>query len=1272
MGRTTIRIWGGRLLLVTAACLVFVLFGTSSSFAQIDAGAVLGTISDSSGGRVSGATVTLTNEGTNAAVSTTTGEDGTYKFTPVKIGTYKVAVTIQGFQTTTTHGVVVNVGENVVTDFTLKPGSVTETVEVTTAAPVLQSQDASVGQVIDAKNVNDLPLNGRNFTFLAQLAAGVNTPQADTRGNAASGAFAANGLRPAQNNYLLDGIDNNSDTVDFLNGTNFVVLPPVDAVQEFKVQTSGFSAEYGRSGAAVLNATIKSGTNELHGAAWEFFRNDKLDAADFFENAGGRPKGELRQNQFGFTAGGPVVIPKVFNGKNKVFFFGDYEGLRRVQGTILTGSVPTAAESSSGYTNFQDLISLQSSAAARLDALGRSIPVGTVLDPATTRAVTAGSIDPVSGLPAVSSGFVRDPFSTACGPATLAYSLSACSDLNILPANRLDTNAIALLKLYPAPTQAGRLLANFANSPKLFEHRNAFDARMDVNFSDKDQLFFRFSLADDPQFIPGIFGGVADGGGFQQGNQTANAQQSALGYTHTFSPTLINVVRAGLNYLHTTRVSPSANDLSDIPSQFGIQAIPQLNENGGLPAFGINGLQTLGSNAFLPSDEVSSTFQLTDDVTKIFRKHTFKMGFEWQHVKFSTLQPPWSRGEFDFNGDYTDVPNSNQGNTGRAQFLLTPIANTVGTGPAFVNFLGGATDIRASNIAETDNGKNYWGGYVNDDWRVTSKLTLNLGVRYDFFGLVYEHHHNQANFVPAGGSFGGPTYLIPPGPNSSNLSPSFLALLAKDGIALDVTNKFGGGLGNSQNTNFAPRIGFAYQANAKLVVRGGWGIFYNGFENRGYSPNIGENYPFQFQFNFPEPNQNTPITFPGCATAGPGFTGTFETGFSCTPLNPLLVNANGLGLLGIQFNYITPYSMSGNLTVQYQLTPSMSFQAGYVNSMARHLEVFPGANDITQILPTQNPDGTSLNPQLFVPFPDFGRGTSLAQTEGNSNYHSLQLKLEKQFASGLNFIGTYTFSKVLSDAHDLLNSGSVNNGGSNNINGYRAPDVPGFGIKGDYGLAPFDIRHVFHFSGGYQLPFGKGKHFMASSSGFTDKLIGGWSINWSATFQGGQPITLSCPTATTSGTACGDRFTGQPLKLGLHTDANGALSWYGNPAAFTQPCALGPNSVPIANSPQGCTPLTGIAALGGLTQVEGPGFHRADFSIFKDIPFNERFRLQFRTEFFNIANHPNFNAPNFGGNGVVAISGSGNYNSSAFGEIGSTRDAPYDPRQIQFALKFFY
>ena len=1271
MNRNAFIKWIGRASMAMMAGLALLLFCARPLCAQVDTGAILGIVTDTSGAAVRGATVTLTNEGTDASLSSTTEADGSYKFSPVRIGSYKLTVTYQGFQTTTQVGVKVDVGAQVVVNFALKPGKVTETIEVTAAAPVLQSQDASVGQVVDSRSVNDLPLNGRNFTFLAQLAAGVNTPEADTRGNAASGAFSANGNRPAQNNYLLDGIDNNSDTVDFLNGTNYVVLPPVDAIQEFKVQTSDFSAEFGRSGAAVLNATIKSGTNEFHGDVWEFFRNDKLDAADFFENEHQVPKGELRQNQFGFTAGGPVVIPKVFDGRNKVFIFGDYQALRRVQGTILSGSVPSAAERTSGYTNFQDLIQAQSG--STLDALGRSIANGTILDPATTRAVVTGGTDPLTGLPVpIPSGgtagvteYVRDPF--GCAATTMVVSIANCPNLNTIPVGRLDPNAIALLNLYPAPTTnaIGSLFSNYANSPRLYEHSNSFDTRMDINFNEKNQLFYRFSLVDDPQFIPGIFGGVADGGGFQQGTQTAIAEQSALGYTHTFSPTLINELRAGLNYLHTSRYSPSANDLTNIPGQFGIQGVPQVALNGGLPAFGINGLATLGSNAFLPSDEVTSTFQLTDDVTKIYGKHTFKMGFELQHVKFSTLQPPWSRGEYDYNGDYTSIPSVDNGNTGRADFLLIPIANTAGTGAGFPGFVGGASNIDLSNISLTDNGKNYYGGYANDDWRITSKLTVNLGVRYDFFGLVYEHHSNQANFVPAGAGLPTATYLIPGtnGCSNTSVSQSFLDLLNTDGIACDSTNAYGKGLGYSQNNNFAPRIGIAYQATQKLVVRAGFGIFYNGFENRGFSPNLGENYPFQFNFTYGSPNDFTPISagtpFANCATTAPvGGTAIFEAGFSCNSLTPLDVDASGLALRGIQFNYKTPYTMSGNLTLQYQLTPTMSVQAGYVTTLARHLESFPNYNEPTSIAAQSTPEAQ------LVPFPDFGFGSSYAATAGMSAYHSLQTKIEKQFGNGLNFLFAYTYAKTMSDAGDLLNGGSVA--------GYRAPQVPGLGMAFDYGLADFDIRNVFHFSGGYELPFGKGKHFASDANGAEDKLIGGWSVVWSSTFQGGQPISLSCPSGTASNLGCGDLYTGQPLDLGLHNNSSGLLSWFGNPAAFTQPCVLGPGAVPEPNKPAGCVPLTGAAALGGVTQVPGPGFNRLDFSIFKQIPLNERMHMEFRAEMFNILNHPNFNAPNFGGNGVVAISNSGQYNSSTFGEIGSTRDAPYDPRQIQFALKFYW
>ena len=402
---------------------------------------------------------------------------------------------------------------------------------------------------------------------------------------------------------------------------------------------------------------------------------------------------------------------------------------------------------------------------------------------------------------------------------------------------------------------------------------------------------------------------------------------------------------------------------------------------------------------------------------------------------------------------------------------------------------------------------------------MSPKLTLNLGLRWDFFGLVYEHHSNQANFVPSGPPTGGAMYIIPPGPNASFLSTTpacpptstaFDCLLIKDNITLAITNKYGKGLGNSQKTNFAPRFGFAYQVTPKLVARGGFGLFYNGFENRGFSPNLGENYPFQFNFQYAAADDGHPITYPGCTGSGtPIGSATLETGFACTPLDPLLVNAKGLALRGIQFDYITPYSMGGNLTLQYQLTPTLSVQAGYVTSLARHLESFPNSNNVTQILDTTQ----STSAPGAVPFPDFGHGSSYAITSGSSYYHGLQTKVEKRFAGGFSVLGTYTWSQTRTDAGDLLNGGS--------LQGYRAPSVPGAGIQFDYGLAAFDIRNVFHLSGTYELPFGKGKPFLASG-GITDKVFGGWSVNWAAVLQGGQPITLPCSSSTTSGTNCYD------------------------------------------------------------------------------------------------------------------------------------------------------
>ena len=1259
---------------ITLACLCLLLIPGQRLFGQVDEGAITGTIQDSTGAIITNAKVTLLNTDQGLTLETNTNSGGGYSFSPVRIGHYTISVTAPGFEKTTQEHLVVSVGQTLPVNVQLKPGAATETVEVSTAPPQLQTDDSSVGQVVNEQSVNSLPLNGRNFTFLAQLGAGVNTPQADTRGNAASGAFTANGLRESQNNYLLDGIDNNSNAVDFLNGTNYIVLPPPDAIQEFNVQTADFSAQLGRSAGAVLNATIKSGTNNLHGAAWEYFRNSVLDAADWFEDNAGIKKAALIQNQFGVAVGGPII-------KNKIFFFGDYEGLRRVQGNTATGlSVPTNVERGSGYTNLADIIG----GTARADALGRLIIPGTVLDPATTRPVTAGAVDPVSGLVATTTGYAREPFGIAtCSAAGLtAPTLTSCPGLNQLPANRIDANAIKLLNLYPLPNTGGTSpTANFASNPNLFQHSNQYDGRLDWDPNEKNQIFFRDSWVDNPQYIPGPFGGIADGGSFQQGIQTAKSDQVVLAYTHVFNPSMVNVARVGWNHLHTTRFGPVGTELG-IPAEFGIADIPQVNENGGLPAITPSGLSTLGSNNFLPSDEVSQTLQVVDDFTKIYGKHNFKMGIEYQHVKFSTLQPAWSRGQFDYSGTFTDIPNLNSSTTGKAQMLLDPIAATVPNG---LDFNGGTDETRASNINKTYDEKNYFATYFQDDWKVNPKLTLNLGLRWDYFGPIGETNGGQANFIPNPvGPFSSPTYLIPAsGKDNRALSTSFTSLLIKDGINLLSTNNYGQGLVKTQLNNFSPRVGFAYQATPKLVTRGGVGLFYNSFENQGYGPNIGENYPFVFNFDYPvhvAPNSPTaystvaPVSFgtpyAGCSPA------TLNSGFSCFAFNPVDVDGSGLGLQGLQYNYSTPRTLSANLTLQYSLTRTLSVQGSYVFTKAMHLQDGIGANNVTAILPAGS--STTISPALGgVPFPDFGQGSSYHATVGDSVYNGLQTKLEQQFSNGLNFLLTYTWSKTLSDAGDLLNGGSTSSG--------RAPDVPGFGPHFDWGLADFDIRNVFHFSGAYNLPFGKDQHFASGANKVENALIGGWSINWIVTAQGGQPITLSCPTGTTAGTSCYDvKVLGQGQNRRLrNTPTPSGLRpfWWGNAAAFQQPCQLGTDGSPIVGTPAGCIPYTGQQILGGSNETSTtPGIKAFNFSALKAIPITERFSMQFRAEFFNILNHPTFNAPTFGGNGVNAINNSGNFNDAlsasdptgTFGQIGSTRFSPYDPRQIQFGLKLFF
>ena len=1190
---------------------------------QVDMGSVSGTVKDTSGGVIPGATVTLTNDGTGISISTTSLSAGEYTFSPVKIGHYSVSAEIKGFQKVRQNNVTVDVQQKVVVDLSLPVGQSIETVIVDAAPPALQTQEASVGQVIEEQAINALPLNGRNFTFLAQLSVGVTQGQQDTRGLGASGSFSANGMRPAQNNYLLDGMDNNTNLVDFLNGTAYVVRPPVDAIQEFKVETNNYSAETGRSGGAVLNATVKSGTNKFHGSAWEFFRNDHLDAANFFENSGGIPKGRYQQNQFGFTIGGPIR-------RGKTFFFADYEGTRIRQALTSTNTVPTALERSSGYTNLSEL--LTQGGTYLPDALGRTFPLGQVFDPATTRAIDCGPPgDPVTGITVPCPkdtptgtllGFVREPFPGNIIPTT--------------PINRLDANAIKLLNLFPPPTNSN-LFLNYTANPVSSINTDQFDVRVDHTFSEKDNIFTRFSYIDNPSFIPGPFGGIADGGSFSDGNQTSKSLNAVVSETHLFSTSLVNEVRAGYSRLAATRLQPNA-DTSGIPDQYGIAGVPNNPSNGGLGSILITGLNTLGSNEYLPSIELSTNTEITDNVTKTAGRESFKMGFTYQRLGFSILQPAAGRGTWTFGGAYTEVPSQLGGNTGLAQMLLTPILGNV---PGAADNVGGADDVYVSNFATSSMKHNYFGTYFQDDIKVTPKLTVNLGLRWEYFGQLLENYGAQSNFLPSGAN-GSSTFLLTKKRCNTPLSTEFYAAAQADNINIVCSSQ--PGLGVSQKLNFAPRVGFAYQPTRKFVIRGGYGIFYGGFENSVVETYI--DFPFQFSLDYPSLRPDAPITFSN------GAFGTLETGLTAIQLETKYVDPGGVMFLGEDYHMKTPYTQGYNLTLQYQLTPSDTIQVGYVGNTVRHLGVYTNWNTPREILPPALPD--ELSSYDYSPYPDFTTAVQYTSFAADSNYHSLQTNYERRLGGGLSVLGNFTWSKCLTNAIDVLNGTAIGAQGA----GFRAAYLPGYGIHPDFGECDFDVQKVFHFSGTYDLPVGHGRHFLKDSRGVVDAFIGGWDTNWILTMQDGQPGTIPCTISTTSGFGCNAlRVAGQDIYAGPHN-----VDQWLNGAAFASP--------PVATT-IGQTDYSPLG--GGPSQFRGPGFHRLDFSLFKEFRTTETTHLEFRAEFFNLTNHPNFSIPGFGGNGVLPAPGALDYtNPTTFGMINSTRDGSNDQREIQFALKFYF
>ena len=1194
----------------------FAALSATSLLAQIDMGGVAGTVEDSTGAVVRGAKITLMNEATRVTQTVQSSSSGSYVFPAVPVGTYTLKADATGFKIYKETGIQIHIQNIVTADIPLVPGSVSQQVTVTSAVPLLQAQDATLGQTVPTQQINDLPLNGRNWLSLAQLSAGTYAAPGSSPSNPAN--LYANGVNDNQVDYRLNGIDNNIDVFQTgANGQNGNVAPVPDAMQEFKLQSGDNSAEFGQFTGAVVNAVVKSGTNHLNGDIWEYMRNEAFNANDYFSNQHGVPRQKYRQNQWGGTIGGPVYIPWLYKGKDKTFFFVDFQHTGITQAAQFTETIPTTGMRSSNFTNLQDLITGNNG--SNTDALGRKFSFGTVLDPATTRPVAPGAIDPVSGFTNTSKStvYVRDPFYTGGSIAGIKDFTGLTSQLNIIPEGRIDPNGVKLLQLLPAPNAvvAGGLHNNYFLTPPATSATNQYDVRIDENISPKNMVFgvFSRSVLNIASYQP--FPGIAGGALGIAPNDLEPHYELALSYTHIFSPNLENEMRFGYDHADHFLTMPTANTLG-IPAQFGIQGIPQTPGNGGLPTINIGGFSSFGGRRYMPTLQTTSGLQFNDNLMKTFSKHELRVGFFFERIQANIVQPAFSKGQFGFTGEYTDIPNKTNGLTGVADMLLVPGATTAANG---ISDLGGPANYQGGNYAPTDYFTDYLAGYAQDNWRPTPALTLNLGLRWDYFAPYGESNGRQGNFIATGGNGNSGTFYIPKTGCSVPRSNAFNTLLAGYNIQVDCLP--GLTVNNAQKTNFAPRLGFAYRLLPRWVLRGGYGISYGSFDSVGFGGTLGTNYPFLYTIGSLSTTSEVPDMLPN------GQPATIENTFGVIDMqNPALVSGVGLGLSGKQYDYHTPYIQSMNLTTQYQFTDRDSIQIGYVGTLGRHIDAYGHQNAPSEILPPKT------NQTNYLPFPQLGPSSQVLSTIAVSSYNSLQSTYQHQFKNNLNLLANYTYGKCMA------------NDGGELSKGFRAQWLPGFGIGRDYGLCRSDATHVVHVSGEYALPFGKGRSFLIDTNKWVDALIGGWNLNYMFTYQSGQPFNVGCPVATTSDFGCNaNMVSGQNPYAGPHNQTQ----WL-NPNAFAQP-PVATQIGQVDYSPLG----------GGPQQVRGPGFYNLDSSVFKTFATGKGTSLEFRAETFNTLNNPQFDKP-----GQLNFT-----NLRAYSEITHTRD---NPRLGQFALKLFF
>lgn len=1290
--------WSRRLLSVAGfLAMILMIANAHRAVGQADLGAIIGVVTDPTGAVIPGAEVTLTDTLTGLVVTDKTNTSGNYFFAPIKTGTYSVRAMAAGFEATQENNISVHVQDRLNIPLKLTPGKVNETVTVTSVAPLLQTQTAETAVDVDSKFLNDAPLANRNWIFIAQEAPGT-TPMVGRGGT--NGDFSSNGQHEEQNNYMLDGADNNTMNSDYINGSSYSIAPPPDAIAEFKMETSDYSAELGRGHGAVINATTKSGTNEIHGDVWEYVRNTALDALIWTQQPGSSPA-VFHMNQFGGTLGGPII-------KNKLFFFVDIQDARYAVGANpSTYTVPTPRMRQGDFSELLNPSLTQGTCPTVLYVPNSNTGLYKCASNAVTTA-PSGTLQKYG-----SQQYTYDGQTFAAGQ-------------NVFSQAQLDKAALAIIQAYPCPNYSPAGTANYgqknggwSTTPGQVQAPGAgcnassdtdmgatnsnyqvdlnelsdpinWDGKLDWNISSRDLATFRVDYQHVMNTFVAPLGPILDGTGSNQGHtQSYLSSNYMFGETHTFSPTLINEFRFAFNWGNDQNLQYNATD--NISASYGLNGVPFSAgpQNGGLPAVSTS-WQAFGAHGNDPAHEGQNNYQILDNVTKIVGNQSLKMGFQAMPMRFYSTAAGTPRGSYSYASTYTGVTGlGGPGGYAGADFLAQgtlPGGGYTGTD----NMASGSISSYVVNHYVHQ----YIGAFIQDDWKLTQKFTLNLGLRYEYFTPKEEQSDQWANFVQgtesmtSNGGTGTAKLLIPASQSGLKLDPNLVALLNADNV--QVVYDSNRHLVNFPKANWSPRIGGAYQVDNKTVVRMGFGLFMGGFEPGGGSA-LTQNPPFYMTANL--------ASLPSCSQgtyceSQYAFNNTLEGGFGgFEAAGGIEHYATFPGIqqagTGPNATMQMPYTMNYNLSVERAFWGGTTATVGYVGSVGRHLVTLYNNPDQPLAITIGGESGNG-----FTPFPHFSGSQWMGWT-GQSSYNALQAHVQKHYGNGLSLLGSYTWAHAFDNTVDLL-------GGD--YGSYRQSYL--IPINTEWGQSGYDIRERATINVDYDLPFGVGRQFV-NHPGLLDRIIGGWKTDMEWWGQTGEPFT---PTITrTSGwsNANGGENNNaikiaNPFsnKLQAPANYNGLLTSSGmttgaasntaanvcaaqtrtrarwiNPCAYEDPLGVGSSNnaasaaylapyqtgtFSYASGPVGadnslcdglgCTTsatgatagtpvpyVTGYAAVapffGGVkNSISGPGNWRLNASLFKSFrTFHEQY-LEFRADSFNVLNHPSFGNPSMGTN----------------------------------------